>query len=65
VTLGREVGEPDGAKGDAIARAVIKYGKNRTLDITGMTTTQQQKLIEAFLETMQRDAGGSAEEIDS
>jgi hypothetical protein len=43
-------------------RAVIRYGKNRTLDITGMTTAQQQKLIEAFIEAMHRDAEGSAEE---
>ena len=96
VTLGRDVREPDGTKGDAIAigtlimtlgnsavlvaacqvvrawvtrgkarHATIKYGKNRTLDITGATAAQQQKLIDAFLGTMQHDLESASEEIDS
>ena len=96
VTLGRDVREPDGTKGDAIAigtlimtlgnsavlvaacqvvrawvtrgqarHATIKYGKNRTLDITGATTAQQQKLIDAFLGTMQHELESVSEEIDS
>ena len=96
VTLGRDVREPDGTKGDAIAigtlimtlgnsavlvaacqvvrawvtrgqarQATIKYGKNRTLDITGATTAQQQKLIDAFLGTMQHELESVSEEIDS
>jgi ATP-dependent Zn protease len=86
VTLGRDVSEPDGSKGDPVAigtlvmtlgnsavlvavcqvvrawvtrgrarHATLKYGKNRTLDITGTTTEQQQQLIEAFIATIKRD----------
>lgn len=86
VTLGREVREPDGAKGDGIAvgtlimtlgnsavlvaacqvvrawvtrgrarSATIKFGKDRTLDITGVGAAQQQRLIEAFLAAIQHD----------
>ena len=96
VTLEREVRDPDGAKGDAIAvgtlimtlgnsavlvaacqvvrawvtrgrarSATIKFGKNRTLDITGVGATQQQKLVEAFLAAIQHDLESDDEEIES
>jgi hypothetical protein len=95
VTLGRDVSEPDGAKGDPIAigtllmtlgnsavlaavcqvvrawvargkarHATIKYGKDRTLEITGATTKQQQQLIDAFLATLRHDIEGAGEESD-
>lgn len=44
--------------------ATISYGKNRTLEITGATTAQQQELIEAFLAAMQHDIESADEEVD-
>jgi hypothetical protein len=45
--------------------ATISYGENRTLDITGATTAQQQELIDAFLATMKRDIESTYEGIGS
>jgi ATP-dependent Zn protease len=44
-------------------RATIKYGENRTLEITGATTEQQQELISAFLAAIKRDTESAHEEL--
>lgn len=46
-------------------RVTIKYGKNQTLDITSATTAQQQKLIEAFIATMQQNFEHVDKKIES